>query len=169
VKTIKITNEKYLTALGAFSYDSRTVVEFVVCEPPRGRIFFYLVTIPADTTPEQWLLELATIEEVVDAQGRHVSAYVDCFSFDHYSGDSPRLYLSYYGFTWNQVKEAILKELKPDDNPMPELEEHDVLLSKGDTFPRVVAWPEGCQKFDDFDTIHRPQPDGSLKEIWRRK
>jgi hypothetical protein len=171
VKTIKIENNRYRFCIAKYDYSPWCLeIEFGIYGPPRGKIYFQSVTIPKDTTPEKWLLGLAEKGEARDAQDRSVERYCNFLKFDNYSNHSPELPLSYYGFTWKQVKEAILKELKPDDNPMPELKKGDVVALHCCRYPEVIQVsgmvPGGV---DEVITINRQQPDGSLKEIWRRK
>jgi hypothetical protein len=170
VKAIKIRNDRY---------------ELQIYQPYLGTVGFRLeangskgahgIMIPIDdfTTPEQWLLELAEKWQARDAQGRLVYLYEDFIEFDEDDTTcsiTPTLPLEYCGFTGDQVKEAILKELKPDDNPMPELKKGDVVALHCCRYPEVIQVsgmvPGGV---DEVITINRQQPDGSLKEIWRRK
>ena len=130
----------------------------------------YTVILSDDVDPKEWLLELAENNSAKDVKGRE-TIYTDWgyIEFDNQANTeemTPTLPLSYYGFTWQQVKEAILQELKPDGNPMPAIQPTDLL---------EFRHPRGSDKNlygkiipHDTEAIHRPQSDGGLKEIWRK-
>jgi hypothetical protein len=113
MKNIRVKGDKADLVIGC--WDGR--VKFYIAQ----WIYFIdgkLVLLPNSTTPETFLLQLATEGEAKDMQGRIICLYkgFDCdeINFDKRDSNAPRLNLSYYGFTCQQVKQAILKELKPD-------------------------------------------------------
>jgi hypothetical protein len=123
MKEIRVKGDKADLVIGGFSNylqfsisERRIIAEHIVRFIAESHIIRF-----SSTTPKAFLLQLAETGKAKDAKGREVylcsAGCGDLLLFDYASNLTiPRLSLCYYGFTTDQVKQAILKELKP--NPL---------------------------------------------------